>query len=48
MENIENLILGGASFEEVQGMYPQYRKEEIEKIFDRIAKFCWIDESEGD
>jgi hypothetical protein len=41
LEHIEYLITGGAKIDKIMKMYKQHDKETIQKIFDRVAWFCW-------
>jgi hypothetical protein len=45
-DHIENLILGGATPEEITAMFPKYKKADVEKMLEHIARLYWFDEEE--
>lgn len=47
LEHIENLITGGTGTEKILKDYPHYSIGEIEKIIERVARFCWLSDDEG-
>jgi len=46
LEHIEHLITGGTDTTKILEKYPQYSREDIEKIVVRVARFCWYGDDE--
>jgi len=45
-ENIDNLLLGGATPHDIMQKYPHFNGEEIKKRIKHIATYCWLSEDE--
>jgi len=44
LDQIDNFILAGLKPEAIQEKYPHYGMNEINKMYEHVAKHCWYEE----